>query len=142
MRVIPVQPRSLTLALAMVALLAVGCRGGGGGASLADDFGRNLGVAAREFGGNIPEQRLPKIRAEADEIGQQLASSADRRARNYGDAKKLLDIACDAKDFAEGQLLQDISVEVQELAAELQQTDSGDAAGKLAVFALCNYDLS
>jgi hypothetical protein len=136
---------SAGLALAVVALITVGCSSAddvarvGRAALVADDVSRYMDDAARQFGA-VPEQRLPQIRAQADDIGERLASSAQSRVNNYQRARELVDNACAVKAFSGGQLFEmPLSHEVRQLALELQQTEnSGDAAQKLAVFALCN----
>jgi hypothetical protein len=142
---------SVGLALAVVALITIGC--GGGGASLVDDVGRNVRNAVRAgaklpeerieltaIGRVVPENQLPEISAQADDVGEQLARSAERRAATYDEAKELLDTACYAKDFSEGHVFpQPLSQEVRQLAAELREAeDYGDVGEKLAVFAACN----
>jgi hypothetical protein len=122
---------SLSLALAGLVLIALGC----GSASLADDYSRALPTAARRFGQSIPEQQLPGLRARADEIGQRLAQSVERRAGSYQKARELLQSACEAMD---GGIPKTPGQKLRELAEDLQQAeDSRQDAQELAVFTLC-----
>jgi hypothetical protein len=143
---------SVGLALAVVALITVGC--GGRGASLADDVGRFIDDAIKagtkqaddqirlsSIGQTVPEGQLSEISTQADGIGERLARFAEDKARTYGDdVKGLVDTACTAKGLSEGELFEKpLSQEARELALELQKTENGgDAAAKIAVFGFCN----
>jgi hypothetical protein len=121
-----------------MALLAVGCRGG---ASLADDVGRNMDDAVRAFDQSIPQRQLPTMKLRANNFGDELARSAERRTSSYDEAKQLVGEACQIKDLAAGQVFENPpSVRVRELAEDLKQAEtSGDAARELAVFLVCEW---